>query len=53
MSATRRFSLPDLGEGLTEAEIVCWLVHEGETVALNQEILGSSDEPLVEAIAHK
>jgi 2-oxoisovalerate dehydrogenase E2 component (dihydrolipoyl transacylase) len=38
MSAAHRFSLPDLGEGLTEAEIVRWLVHEGETVVLNQVI---------------
>lgn len=30
------FRLPDLGEGLTEAEIVQWLVAPGDTVALNQ-----------------
>ena len=30
------FRLPDLGEGLTEAEIVQWLVAPGEAVALNQ-----------------
>lgn len=30
--------LPDLGEGLPEAELVQWLVAEGETVALNQTI---------------
>jgi 2-oxoisovalerate dehydrogenase E2 component (dihydrolipoyl transacylase) len=33
---TQEFALPDLGEGLTEAEIVQWLVAEGDTVALNQ-----------------
>jgi 2-oxoisovalerate dehydrogenase E2 component (dihydrolipoyl transacylase) len=30
------FRLPDLGEGLTEAEVVQWLVAPGEEVALNQ-----------------
>lgn len=30
------FRLPDLGEGLTEAEVVQWLVAPGEQVALNQ-----------------
>lgn len=30
------FPLPDVGEGLTEAEIVSWLVAPGDTVALNQ-----------------
>lgn len=30
------FRLPDLGEGLTESEIVRWLVAEGDTVELNQ-----------------
>jgi 2-oxoisovalerate dehydrogenase E2 component (dihydrolipoyl transacylase) len=32
----RQFRLPDLGEGLTEAEIVTWLVAVGDEVALNQ-----------------
>ncbi len=32
----QEFLLPDLGEGLTEAEIVQWLVAEGDTVTLNQ-----------------
>lgn len=30
------FPLPDVGEGLTEAEIVTWKVAVGDTVALNQ-----------------
>jgi pyruvate dehydrogenase E2 component (dihydrolipoamide acetyltransferase) len=34
----QEFRLPDLGEGLPEAEIVSWLVAEGDTVALNQTI---------------
>lgn len=33
---TEIFLLPDLGEGLPEAEIVQWLVAEGDTVTLNQ-----------------
>jgi 2-oxoisovalerate dehydrogenase E2 component (dihydrolipoyl transacylase) len=34
----REFRLPDLGEGLTESEIVRWHVAEGDTVELNQVI---------------
>jgi 2-oxoisovalerate dehydrogenase E2 component (dihydrolipoyl transacylase) len=30
-----KFNLPDVGEGLTEAEIVAWKVKPGETVAVN------------------
>jgi pyruvate dehydrogenase E2 component (dihydrolipoamide acetyltransferase) len=33
------FPLPDLGEGLTEGEILKWLVSEGETIELNQPIV--------------
>ncbi len=32
----KEFRLPDLGEGLTESEIVSWKVSVGDTVALNQ-----------------
>ena len=32
------FTLPDLGEGLPEAELVQWMVKEGDTVTLNQTI---------------
>ncbi|MDO5743351.1 MAG: biotin/lipoyl-containing protein, partial [Micrococcaceae bacterium] len=32
------FNLPDLGEGLTESEILSWRVAEGDTVELNQVI---------------
>ena len=33
------FTLPDLGEGLTEGEVARWLVREGEAVAENQPIV--------------
>jgi pyruvate dehydrogenase E2 component (dihydrolipoamide acetyltransferase) len=33
------FRLPDLGEGLTEAEIVHWLVDVGDTVAVDQPVV--------------
>ena len=36
---TREFKLPDLGEGLTEAEIVRVLVAEGDEVKEDQAIL--------------
>ncbi|SKA95775.1 pyruvate dehydrogenase E2 component (dihydrolipoamide acetyltransferase) [Agreia bicolorata] len=32
---TSHFNLPDVGEGLTEAEIVSWRVAPGDTVAIN------------------
>jgi 2-oxoisovalerate dehydrogenase E2 component (dihydrolipoyl transacylase) len=35
----REFKLPDLGEGLTEGEVVRWLVTEGDTITLNQPIV--------------
>src|SRR3954453_6132007 len=36
-SATlRQFKLPDVGEGLTEGEILQWLVSVGDTVTVNQ-----------------
>ncbi|KUG61765.1 branched-chain alpha-keto acid dehydrogenase subunit E2 [Kocuria rosea subsp. polaris] len=34
----KTFTLPDLGEGLTEAELVSWLVRVGDTVAVDQPI---------------
>ena len=39
------FRLPDLGEGLTEGEVVRWLVQEGQEVA--------EDDPLVEVQTDK
>jgi len=41
----REFKLPDVGEGLTEAEIVGWLVEVGETV--------SEDQPVAEVETDK
>ncbi|CCQ35424.1 dihydrolipoamide S-acyltransferase [Natronomonas moolapensis 8.8.11] len=41
----REFALPDIGEGLAEAEIVSWLVDPGETV--------SEDQPLAEVETDK
>jgi len=41
----REFRLPDIGEGLTEAEIVRWLVAEGEHV--------DADQPVVEVETDK
>ncbi|MFN7952721.1 MAG: dihydrolipoamide acetyltransferase family protein [bacterium] len=40
-----RFKLPDIGEGVVEAEIVEWKVREGEAVAV--------DQPLVELMTDK
>ncbi|WP_340638856.1 biotin/lipoyl-containing protein, partial [Agromyces binzhouensis] len=38
MSA-REFILPDLGEGLTEAEVVAWLVAPGDEVSVDQPVV--------------
>ena len=35
----REFLLPDLGEGLTEAEIVAWLVQPGDVIAVDQPVV--------------
>ncbi|MFI5936026.1 dihydrolipoamide acetyltransferase family protein [Actinoplanes sp. NPDC051494] len=39
MSRIKDFNLPDLGEGLTEGEILTWLVSVGDTIELNQPIV--------------
>jgi 2-oxoisovalerate dehydrogenase E2 component (dihydrolipoyl transacylase) len=36
MSQLRQFKLPDVGEGLTEGEILQWLVAVGDAVTINQ-----------------
>jgi pyruvate dehydrogenase E2 component (dihydrolipoamide acetyltransferase) len=47
MSTLEHFLLPDLGEGLTEAEIVSWLVAAGDEVALNQALVEVQTEKAV------
>src|SRR4029079_17708225 len=42
---TYEFKLPDIGEGVTEGEIVKWLVAPGEDVA--------EDQPIVEVMTDK
>ncbi|MEE6258327.1 dihydrolipoamide acetyltransferase family protein [Plantactinospora sonchi] len=39
MSRVREFPLPDLAEGLTEGEIIKWLVQVGDIVELNQPVV--------------
>jgi pyruvate dehydrogenase E2 component (dihydrolipoamide acetyltransferase) len=43
--STYEFILPDIGEGVVEAEVVRWLVHEGEDLA--------EDQPMVELMTDK
>ena len=44
-----QFKLPDVGEGIHEAEILQWLVNEGDRVALNQPLLEiQTDKAVVE-----
>ena len=38
MPSVREFPLPDLGEGLTSAEIVRWLVEVGEVIVVDQPV---------------
>lgn len=45
----RQFTLPDLGEGLEEAEIVGWLVNEGDHIIANQPLVSvETDKAVVE-----
>lgn len=45
----RQFMLPDLGEGLEEAEIVTWYVNEGDHVVTDQPLLSvETDKAVVE-----
>ncbi|GGQ62379.1 dihydrolipoamide acetyltransferase family protein [Streptomyces flaveolus] len=39
MAQVLEFKLPDLGEGLTEAEIVRWMVDVGDVVAVDQPVV--------------
>ena len=47
MTDVRSFMLPDLGEGLTEAEVVAWHVAPGDTVELNQVLVEVETEKAV------
>jgi 2-oxoisovalerate dehydrogenase E2 component (dihydrolipoyl transacylase) len=45
----RQFNLPDLGEGLEEAEIVAWYVNEGDHVVVDQPLVCvETDKAVVE-----
>lgn len=47
--SSQEFRLPDVGEGLTEAEIVAWLVQPGDTVAINDVLVEiETEKSLVE-----
>src|SRR5579863_1855526 len=39
MADVKQFKLPDVGEGLTEADIVSWKVKPGDRVTVNQVIV--------------
>ena len=39
MADVKQFKLPDVGEGLTEAEIVSWKVKPGDTIRINEIIV--------------
>jgi 2-oxoisovalerate dehydrogenase E2 component (dihydrolipoyl transacylase) len=39
MSNTKQFKMPDVGEGLTEADIIAWRVSVGDTVAINDTLV--------------
>ncbi|MBY4130187.1 2-oxo acid dehydrogenase subunit E2 [Rhodococcus fascians] len=39
MSSPRQFALPDVGEGLTEADITKWFVSVGDVVAVNDTLV--------------
>ncbi len=48
-SRMRQFNLPDLGEGLEEAEIVTWYVNEGDHVVTDQPLVSvETDKAVVE-----
>ena len=47
MPNVRDFLMPDLGEGLTEGEVIEWLVAEGDTVAVDQPVAEISTEKAV------
>jgi 2-oxoisovalerate dehydrogenase E2 component (dihydrolipoyl transacylase) len=49
ITAMRQFLLPDLGEGLEEAEIVAWHVNAGDNVVVDQPLVSvETDKAVVE-----
>ena len=50
----KTFRLPDLGEGLEEAEIVTWHVNEGDRVVVDQPLVSvETDKAVVEVEAQQ
>ena len=50
----RQFMLPDLGEGLEEAEIVSWHVTEGDHVVADQPLVSvETDKAVVGCHRHR
>lgn len=47
MSQPSVFTLPDVGEGLTSADVLAWLVREGDTVELNAPLVQIETEKAV------
>ena len=47
-----KFNLPDVGEGLTEAEVVSWKVKPGDSVAINDVIceIETASTPLASSL---
>jgi pyruvate/2-oxoglutarate dehydrogenase complex dihydrolipoamide acyltransferase (E2) component len=46
----REFRLPDVGEGISEAEIVRWLIAEGATVSEDQDIVEIETDKAIVAL---
>ena len=46
----KEFHLPDVGEGISEAEIVRWLIAEGSTVTEDQDIVEIETDKAIVAL---
>ena len=53
MTELKEFKLPDVGEGLTEADIVAWHVKPGDQVEINQIIVEIETAKRVSNWLHK
>ena len=51
--AVRDFLLPDLGEGLEDAEVITWKVSEGDRIELNQTLVMVTHSEEAAAYAHR